>query len=454
MAGRQPLDAAGTDPAHRLSVRDVSIEGGLDPASPRGGDDDRGGHAGGQLGAPDRMGRRTLGGRDSLRHASQHERSDSTTGAAGGFADPTVALIDLEALRSNLSLIRRELDPRVRVMAVVKADCYGHGAEICVPELQRAGVEHFAVAAISEAEALRAIGVEDRIALLRAPLARHYHDIVRLDLEPLVFTVAAIEGIAAAADAAGRRIRVHVFLDTGMSRNGADPADAPALARAVAARDSLVLQGIASHFATSEEADGTFARTQLAAFDAALGRVSEAGFAIEDVHIANSGGVLLHPDSHHTMVRPGLALYGYHPNARMQPDSALRPVMSLSSVIGAARRVGAGTPVSYGSRYHTRTDTTVATVPIGYADGLMRTLSGSLDVLVGGRRVAVAGTICMDEIVLDMGEMSAGEGTAVTLIGRDGSEAIDAWELASRAGTIPYEVLTSISARVPRVAVH
>lgn len=367
--------------------------------------------------------------------------------------DPTIAVIDRDALRHNLAMIKRTVGANVTVAAVVKADGYGHSASICVEALRGAGVGCFAVASIGEAAALRESGVGERILLFRAPMRRAYDRIVELDVEPFVFTSEAAEGLSRAAIARGRRLDIHVYLDTGMTRNGVEPGELLSLLESVSRCDGLVVRGLASHLATSESADPAFTRHQLSVFDECHRMAIDAGFRFVDVHIANSGGVLLHPESHHTMVRPGIALYGYHPSAELHRTSGLRPVMTLRTAVGATKTVEAGRSVSYGRRYFTPAPATVATLPIGYGDGLVRSLSNRMDVLIGGRRHAVAGTICMDEIVVDLGDAVAGEDDEAVVLGRMGDEQIDAWELASRAGTIPYEILTSISTRVPRIAI-
>jgi alanine racemase len=338
-------------------------------------------------------------------------------------------------------------------MAVVKANCYGHDIEICVPELLAEGVDLFGVASVEEGHRLRALGVEARIAVLSYPLPAQYAEFAELDLEPLVSTRQTVDDLAAIAAAAGRVLRIHLFVDTGMGRNGAPPEQALDILHAIAAHPSLRIQGFASHFATSDEIDGAFVGRQLAIFDGALRCALDAGFTFPEIHIANSGGSLNFPQSHYTLVRPGLALYGYHPTAELQHGSGLEPVMTLRTVIGGLKRMPGGVPISYGRRYHTRSETTIATIPIGYGDGLPRALTNRLDVLVGGRRHPVVGTICMDEVMVDLGDTpGVAGGDEVIVIGRSGQTAIDAWELAANASTIPYEICAQITARVPRVA--
>ncbi|HVZ39587.1 MAG TPA: alanine racemase [Candidatus Kapabacteria bacterium] len=365
---------------------------------------------------------------------------------------PTRALIDTDALRNNVSILRSRIPATTRIMGIAKADCYGHGAAICIPVLQECGIDTFGVATIQEAIGLRELGVTGTVAVLPPPLEGEYHLFPEHDIETVLSTPEMASRMAAAADAAGRRVRVHLFVDTGMGRNGARPADALSVLGFCSSFDSLEIVGIASHFATSDEPQNSFTMEQIGIFDHTVRMALDAGFRFRDIHIANSGGLLNFSASHYTLVRPGLALYGYHPTPELQSASGLAPVMSLRSVIGNVTRMPAGTSVSYGRRYFTPCDTLVATVPIGYADGVMRILTNNLTAIVRGRRVPVVGTICMDEVMLDLGPVDGSQpGDEVILIGSSDGEEINAWDIAARAGTIPYEICTGISRRVPRI---
>jgi alanine racemase len=364
---------------------------------------------------------------------------------------PTHALIDREALRSNIRLLRRRLEPEARLMAVVKANCYGHGVEHCVPLMREEGVDIFGVATAEEGIGLREFGVTERVVVLPPPLRGQVGIYVRHDLEALLSEAPIADELAAAAAAAGRVLRAHLHIDTGMTRNGIDPAGAVDLMRRLSAHRSLEIVGVASHFATSDEVDGEFARVQQERFDGAIAALADAGFRFAETHLSNSGGVLNLRRAQYTMVRPGLALYGYHPTQERQSASGLVPVMSVVTAVGGVKRIEAGVPVSYGRIWSAPRATTIATLPIGYADGLMRALSGRLDVLIGGRRYPAVGRISMDETMIDLGPDSAVEpGDPVVIIGRSATESITAWDLAEAAGTIPYEICTNLSSRVPR----
>lgn len=366
---------------------------------------------------------------------------------------PTQAQISRTALKSNIALLRSHLGRQTRVMGVVKADCYGHGVPLCVGPMIDSGIDFFGVATLNEANDLRTLGYDGRITLLTSPFENERNDIVKLDVEIFVSSQTTSDWLGETARANGRTVRAHVYVDTGMTRNGVWPEDAVDLANHITAHDGLELQGYASHFATSEEEDTSFATLQLERFNAGLASLRGAGYDPEDVHIANTGGILRLPGSHHTLVRPGIGLYGYHPDRLSQQESGLQPVMRLRTVLTSIRSVPAGTPVSYGRRFTTGRETRIGTLPIGYGDGLIRSMGGRFEVLIEGRVFPVVGTICMDEVMVDLGpEGEERVGDEVVVIGSSGAQKIDAWDVAGRIGSIPYEITTAIAPRVPRVA--
>ncbi len=366
---------------------------------------------------------------------------------------PTRAVIDPEALRRNIRTLRRHIPERTRIMGIAKADCYGHDATICIPAMLAEGIDLFGVATAQEAIELTRLTNGRPVVVLPPPLDAEYQLFARHDLETVLSTPEMARNMDAAARAEGRIVRAHLFVDTGMGRNGAAPGDAVELARAIGELKGLELVGIASHFATSDDPEDGFTNEQLARFEGVLRAAHDAGFSFRDIHIANSGGVLNFSRSHFTLVRPGLALYGFHPTPDRQSTSDLSPVLELRTVVANVTRMPAGVSISYSRRYYTPAATSIATLPIGYADGLMRILTNRMSVVIGGRRYPVVGTICMDEIMVDLGpnpEVLIGDEAIV--IGERGTERIDGWELALRAETIPYEICTNISKRVPRVA--
>lgn len=249
--------------------------------------------------------------------------------------------------------------------------------------------------------------------------------------------------------------RVHAKVDTGMGRLGMGYAAAASVVESVVGLPSLALAGVYSHFATAEEQDQSFARLQLVRFNRVLQDLAQRGIAVPLRHMAGSGAIMTFPEAQFDMVRPGVMLYGYAPRRGMPGSEKLVPVMSLVSHISMLKRVEPNTGISYGRRYVTRSHTRIATVPIGYGDGYSRMLTGKAEVLIHGKRFPVAGTVCMDHIMVDVGNVDAIQpGEAVTLIGREGDLAVTAWDIAERLGTIPYEVTCMVAERVPRVYVE
>ncbi len=361
---------------------------------------------------------------------------------------PAWAEVDLDALARNVARVRGAFPPHVHIMAMVKAGAYGHGALRCAPTLLAHGSDALAVAILQEAAELRAGGIAAPILVLTPPLADEVDAYLALDASFTLTDLDTARAFAARARATGRTAVAHVKVDTGMGRVGIDPAMALPFVREAAALEGLRLDGIATHFSSSDD-DLPLTRRQWSAFNEVCRVLRQEGFAFPYVHAANSGAVLRFPESAGTCVRPGLILYGYAPSRDERTD--LEPVLSLRARIDFVKRVPAGTRVSYGGRYATPRETTIATVPIGYADGYRRALSGKASALVRGSRVPVVGTICMDQIMLDVGDLSVRNGDVVTLIGADGDARITAWDVAQQADTIPYEILTGIAARVPRV---
>ncbi|MCE7935469.1 MAG: alanine racemase [Chlorobi bacterium CHB2] len=364
----------------------------------------------------------------------------------------TRAMIDRAALRNNLGVIRRTIPPTTRVMGVVKANCYGHSTELSVPVLLDEGIDLFGVANVEEGRRLRQSGVEGTIVVLGPPIPGSMAAYGQHRLEALVSNERMATQLAESTPI-GASVNVHLFVDTGMARNGAGPNDAVELLRLIATLPQLNIVGFASHFATSDEPENPFALQQIEIFRTTLGQATDAGFRFRDVHLANSGGIFNFPDSHYSVVRPGLSLYGYHPTQSRHASSGLLPVMHLHTRVANVTRFPAGVSVSYGRRYFTQRETEIATLPIGYGDGLMRTLTNNLNVLIAGGSFPVVGTICMDEVMVDLGPDSGVQpGQAAVLIGRSGDRQIGADQLAEAAGTIPYEICTNVSARVPRIA--
>jgi alanine racemase len=364
----------------------------------------------------------------------------------------TRAVIDADAFRKNLESVRSYCGPGPGIMAVVKANAYGHGMVEIAHEAVRSGADSLAVARIDEALELRGEGIDHPLIVFEIARESSLPAAFAAKVGLTVSSRAGAAAISAAASRAGTTAPIHIKVDTGMTRLGFPAAGAVGEILEVLRLPHLRLESVYSHFATSESEEPAFAREQLGRFLDITEALQRSGVDIPSRHMANSGAIIGIPGSHLDMVRPGIMLYGYPPRRGMEEQYPVRPVMSLVSSIALLRSVEPGTSVSYGRRYTTLRPTTIATVPIGYADGYPRTLTNRASALVGGRRYPVVGTICMDHVMLDLGEESGcSEGDKVTLIGVDGGERISAWDIAEATGTIPYEITCRVAARVPRV---
>jgi alanine racemase len=364
---------------------------------------------------------------------------------------PTRALIDRLAFRHNLSCVRSYCAGSVKVMAVVKADAYGHG----VIELSRvaltAGAGALAVARVDEALAIREAGITAPILVFELPPEPMVESALAARVDLTAGTAAGAVSISRCAGRLGRKAVVHAKVDTGMGRLGFHWATAAREIEAAVRLPRLELAGVYSHFATAEDPDKRFAQIQVERFIEVVESLRRKGIAVPLRHMANSGAIVTMPDAHFDMVRPGIMLYGYMPAHGVEERFPVRPVLTLRSAIAQVKTVEQGTPVSYGGRYVTASRTAIATVPIGYADGYARRLTGHAQALVKGKRYPVVGTICMDHCMLDCGpDPDCGPGDDVVLIGRSGEASISAWDVADALGTIPYEVTCQISPRVRR----
>ncbi|GIW71818.1 MAG: alanine racemase [Planctomycetota bacterium] len=364
------------------------------------------------------------------------------------------AEVRLDRLAHNLGCLRRALAPGVQLMAVVKADAYGHGAVPVARALLAAGADRLGVGDSTEALELRAAGVRAPIHVLGALIEAEIDDVIRHRVTPTVHSLARVHLLVRRARALGRAVPVHIMVDTGMGRLGVRPESARRLAAAVAgAAPWLVLEGVATHLSAADAEDEAFTREQLVRFGQTLRDLRAAGLVPPLVHAANSAGLLRYPASHHTLCRPGIALYGMEPSPHVRaPGPGLLPVLALKSQVVFLKRVEAGTPLSYGATYRTSRPTVIATVPVGYNDGYPLALSNRAEALVRGRRVPVVGRVTMDYLLLDVGGVPGVHvGEVVTLIGAQGGEEIRVEELAARAGTLPYEITCRLGRRVRRL---
>jgi alanine racemase len=328
---------------------------------------------------------------------------------------------------------------------VVKADGYGHGAVPVARAALAAGAEWLAVALVEEAEVLRSAGIGAPILLLSEPPVEAASDVADLDLRPTLYTEAGIDSFASA-----RGHPVHLKVDTGMHRVGASPADAVALARRILDH-GLDLEGVWSHCAVADDPADPFTAEQVARFDAVLTALRTAGIEPKMTHLANSAATLAHPATHADLVRVGIAIYGVAPSPALATSARLEPAMTLRSEVSFVKRVAAGEGISYGLTHRFAHDTTVATIPIGYADGVPRRLSSTGgQVLLGGKLRGIVGVVTMDQLMIDCGNDPVAIGDEVVLLGAQGDERVTPEEWADRLGTIGYEIICGIGARVPR----
>ena len=364
--------------------------------------------------------------------------------------DNTWVKIDLSAIEANIDAIAAKAN--VPVMAVIKADAYGHGA-VPIARLLEKKCAFFGVSSMLEAMELRSAGIRLPILILGATPDDAYPLAVREDIRPAIFTWESACALSRAATAQGKTARLHFAVDTGMSRIGLQVTEEAAdLCARIAALPGLVCEGLFSHFATADETDLTRARAQAARFADFDAMLKARGLKIPIRHLNNSAGVMNFSE-HYDMVRSGIVTYGLYPSSEVDPgDLPLRPALSWYSRVTHVKTLPAGREISYGGTFVTTRDTRVATVAVGYADGYRRSLSGRFYVLIRGRKAPILGRVCMDQLMVDVTDIpDAAAGDTVTLAGRDGKERITIEELAAAAGSFNYETVCGISRRVPRV---
>ena len=362
---------------------------------------------------------------------------------------PTVAVIDLDAVRHNVRALDRE---GTAYMAVVKANGYGHGAVPIARAALEAGAAWLGVALVEEGIALREAGIAAPVLVLTEFPRGSEKEALTADLTPVLYTEEGIEGLAEAAETLGRRARAHVKVDTGMHRVGllADLAEG-FLERAA---ERLEVEGILTHFAKSEAPDDPATRQQLSTFGRLLTGLSERGLRPRVCHAANTAASMVIPESRLDLVRIGIGTYGVAPDPSLAGFADLRPAMSLRSRVSLVKRIGRGHAVSYGFTYRLSRDANIAMVPVGYADGFARSLSNRARVLIRGQRYPVVGTVTMDQLLVDCGDDPVEAGDEVVLWGRQGEDEILVEDVAAWWGTIGYEVVCAVSERVPRDYLH
>jgi len=365
---------------------------------------------------------------------------------------PVWAEIDLDAVRANVRALHALVAPAM-VCAVVKADGYGHGAVEVARAAVDAGADFLAVALVEEGVELREAGIDVPVLVLSEPVAEAADTVVAYGLTPVVYTAAGIDALAKAVvlHGADEPLPVHLKVDTGMHRVGCDPLDAVELAVHVTEHGELRLAGVCTHFAVADEPENGYTLVQQQVFEGTLAAIEARGIATGLVHACNTAGAITMPSARYDMVRAGIGIYGIAPAPGLADDVDLVPAMSVKARVSYVRAYPPHTPMSYGLRYETPEKARVATVPIGYADGVPRELSlNGGEVLVGGRRRRIAGTVTMDQLMVDMGEDPVAVGDEVVLLGRQGDEQITADEWAERVGTVAYTIVCGVGPRVPR----
>lgn len=366
---------------------------------------------------------------------------------------PVWAEINLDHLAHNMTEIRKKTPPGVLVTAVVKADAYGHGAAMIGKTLLQSGADRFAVATLSEALQLRAAFPDTEILILSPTPPELSHEVVAGNITQTLCTLEAATALSKAAEEAGVKQKVHIKLDTGMSRIGFPPTpETVEYIIAIAALPNLVFEGLFTHFAAADEADKQFTRNQMKQYRYVADALRGRGITIPIMHACNSAGIIDLPQYSMNMVRAGIILYGLYPSDEVCRERIpLKEVLTLKAKVSHVKTVPAGNGVSYGLKYRTAGPERIATLPIGYADGYTRMLSGKAHVMVHGTRVPVVGRICMDQCMIRVTDVNVNPGDEVTLFGGNDTDGISIDEAASWLGTINYELVCMLDKRIPRV---
>lgn len=366
------------------------------------------------------------------------------------------AAVDLDAVLYNIEQMHQNLSPETKMIAVIKADGYGHGAVPIGRELERLSyVAGYATATAEEAFTLRNAGLKKPILILGYTFPYCYEQLIRQGIRPAVFRMDSVEELAACARKIGVTARVHVKVDTGMTRVGIRP-DASGIhfMEKLLQMEGIEVEGVFTHFARADEEDKASARKQLAQFLTFVEQIEDRlGYQVPIRHCSNSAGIVELREANLDVVRAGITLYGLWPSAEVSRKIvSLRPVLSLKSHIVYIKEVEAGVPVSYGGTYVTRGKTLIATIPVGYGDGYPRSLSGKGYVLIRGKRAPILGRVCMDQFMVDVSQISdVAQGDEVTMIGRDGEEEITMELLGDLSGRFNYELACNLGKRIPRV---
>lgn len=363
---------------------------------------------------------------------------------------PLWAEVDLDRIRRNVGRLKGRLQPGTRLLIVVKAGGYGHGDVQVAKAAIQGGADWLGVARVSEGEALREGGIDRPVLLLAEPPPAAVDRAISLALTPTVYSLRIAEALSGAMRGRQSDLEVHIKVDTGMHRYGANPETLVEFWDSVASLPSITIAGLWSHFAVAEDVLNSFTKQQFEIFQGVLEALGDRTSGVIR-HLANSAGAITFPEAHFDMVRSGIMAYGIHPSEDLRGLLELEQAMSLKSRVGLVKKLPAGEAISYGQRYRLPMEGFVATVPCGYADGLRRALSNNGEVLIRGKRFPICGAVTMDHFLVDTGSEEVQPGDEVVIMGAQGGERIDAHEIARRLGTIPYEIVCGISGRVPRI---
>jgi len=368
-----------------------------------------------------------------------------------------IAEINLDAISNNIKEIQKNISKDTEIMAVVKADAYGHGAIEVSRILIENGVKRLAVAILDEGKQLREEGFNVPILILGYTPAEQAGELVSYDLIQTVFSFEMAKAISDSAVKQNKKAKIHLKIDTGMSRIGFKPdKESIKTIKEINQLPNINIEGIFTHFSSADEADTSFTQQQFSIFNAFIKALEEEGLKIPVKHCSNSAGFMLDEKMHMNLIRPGIIIYGLYPSNEVNKEKIhLKPAMSLKSQVVFVKEVEENTPVSYGRKFITSKKTKVATIPVGYADGYSRRLSSSGRVLINGEYAPIIGNICMDQFMVDVSHISDVEvGTEVVLIGQQGQNSISAEEIADIIGTINYEVVCMVGKRIPRLYIE
>ncbi|OHC06731.1 MAG: alanine racemase [Planctomycetes bacterium RIFOXYD2_FULL_41_16] len=365
---------------------------------------------------------------------------------------PTWVEIDLNALRHNLLAVKKRIGPQIKILGIVKADAYGHGDYEVSRVLLNNGVEMLGIAILEEGIQLRNTGIKAPLLLLGGVFEEQIDSIIHYDVTPTVYDLKLAEVLSKKATYFNKKLKVHVYVDTGMGSIGVKHDNAVEFVKFVKNLKNLIIEGIYTHCSSSDEKDSAFTNLQIKRFRDVLDALDTIKVRIPLRHMANSGAILGYPESYFNTVRPGLSLYGLYPSEDVSRDIGIRPVMSFKTRIIHIKDMESGDVVGYGRTYRITKPTRVATLPLGYDDGYNQLLSNQGEVIIRGKRASIIGRVCMDQCFVDVTNIKdVSVGDEVVLYGSQAQETISVESIAQQLNTIPYEVTCSISKRVPRI---